>query len=603
MAIDPFAAALRDAAQTLKPQTGAARRHYEAGLSCAARGDDTGAIAAFRQATALNPAMSAAWRRLGDALIRGGNRADADAAYTAYLRAASDDAELMRAATALLDGKLDVAGRLLRARIRHAPNDVAALRLLAEACMGLGRYAEAQTLLERTLDLAPGFAAARHNYAIVLFRQDKADLAIPQLERLLAQEPGHAGYRTLLASCAATVGAYDRAIAIYQGVIKDTPKQPTLWLSYARALRHAGRREESARAYRACLDVAPATGEAWLGLVDVAGGPPAAADVAAMRALIGKRDVSAADRVFLHYALGHALERAGEYADAFAHYADGAKLRRGEIAYSADENAAQVRRTIEFFTPAFLADRAGWGCRDPAPIFILGLPRAGSTLIEQILASHSDVEGTRELPEIIHIATDLANPTGGTPYPACLSALNEGEITALGERYIHRTRPYRKTGKTFFVDKQPANWMHVGLIHLILPRAKIIDARRDPMAACFSAFRQCFAGAQNFSYDLGELGRYYNDYAGLMSHFDTVLPGRVHRVIYEDMVADTEGEIRRLLAYCELPFDAGCLRFWENRRAVTTASADQVRQPIFREGLDQWRKFAPWLGPLRDALR
>jgi hypothetical protein len=325
-----------------------------------------------------------------------------------------------------------------------------------------------------------------------------------------------------------------------------------------------------------------------------------------MLALLGKPGVPAGDRVFLHYALGHALERAGDFGDAFAHYAKGAKLRRSEISYSADETSTQIRRTMELFAPAFLADRVGWGCPDPAPIFIVGLPRSGSTLIEQILASHSAVEGTRELPEIIHIATDLANDTRGgrgTAYPTCLASLNAGEIAALGERYISRTRPYRKTGKAFFIDKMPTNWMHAGLIHLILPQAKIIDARRDPMATCFSAFRQCFAGAQNFTYDLGELGRYYNDYAGLMAHFDAVLPGRVHRVAYEDMVADTEAEIRRLLTYCELPFEAGCLRFWENQRAVTTASAEQVRQPIFREGLDQWRKFEPWLGPLREALR
>jgi len=479
------------------------------------------------------------------------------------------------------------------------------MRLLAETCVALGRAPEALSPLEQALALAPSFAAARHTYAVVLFRLDKAGLAIPHIERLLANDPNNVSYRTLLASCLATIGAFDRALDAYENLLRQSPDEPALWLSYGRALRHAGRRADSAQAYRRCLNLAPGTAEAYLGLVGTAPAPLPQADVAAMHSQLAKPGVANADSVFLHYALGQALEHVGKYDDSFAHYAHGAAARRREITYDANATSAEIQRTMDVFSPAFFAARAACGSRDRSPIFIVGMPRAGSTLIEQILASHSMIEGTRELPEIIHIATDLASRschTNPPVYPACVADLDDAEIAALSSRYLQRSRLYRVTEKPFFIDKMPANWAHLSLIHLMFPRAKIIDARRHPMASCFSAFRQCFAGGQNFTYDLTELGRYYNDYTSLMRHFDSVLPGRIHRVLYEDMVADTEAEIRRLLAHCDLPFEPACRRFWENKRAVTTASADQVRQPIFRQGLDQWRHYEPWLAPLAMAL-
>ncbi len=587
------------------PQPKAARAQYDLALSLAARGNDPAAIAALRQAVASDPALAAAWRKLGDLLTRAGDTKAADAAYMSYLGSAANDADLVRAAHALLDDKYDLAERLLRARLRTAPTDIAALRLLAETCVALGRAPDAEGLLQQALTLAPSFAAARHTYAVVLFRLDKAGLAIPHIERLLANDPHNAGYRTLLASCLATIGAIDRAIDTYESVIRQSPAEPALWLSYARALRHAGRRAESAQAYRKCLDRAPGTAEAYLGLVGTTKGPMPEADIAAMHSQLAKPDVSAADRAYLHYALGQAMEQAGHYAESFAHYTRGARARRAEITYDPDAASAEIQRTIELFTPDFLAARANFGSTDASPIFILGMPRAGSTLIEQILASHSMIEGTRELPEIIHIATDLANrgdAANGAAYPGCMATLEATEMAALSSRYLARSRLYRKTEKPFFIDKMPANWAHAGLIHLMFPRARIVDARRHPMASCFSAFRQCFAGGQNFSYDLTELGRYYNDYARLMRHFDQVLPGRIHRVLYEDMVADTEAEIRRLLTHCGLPFEQSCLRFWENNRPVSTASAEQVRQPIFRQGLDHWRHYERWLMPLKVVL-
>lgn len=584
------------------PAPGNAKAEYERGLSLAARGNDQGAVAAFRAAVKQDPAMSAAWRKLGDVLARMGDAKGADASYMAYVGSAGTDADLIRAAHALLDEQWSTAERLLRARLRTAPTDIAAMRLLAEACVGLGRHKDAEALLHRALSLAPSFSAARQTLASVLFRQGKHAESLPYIERLIAEKPHDVQYRTLLASTMSLLGQYDRAIEIYAGLIAAVPDNPTIGVSYGNVLRHGGRRADAVRAYRACLKVAPALGEAYWNLANLKIEPFSPDDIAAMRLALAGDAVSTQDRLYLSYALGHALEQAADYAGSFAHYAAGAALRRGLITYSADDTTDQVRRAAELFTPAFFAARADDGCADPAPIFIVGLPRAGSTLIEQILSSHSAVEGTRELPEIGNIEADLRGG-GAATYPACLAGLDGATLRALGERYMERTRVYRRTERPFFIDKNPTNWAHCGLIHLILPRARIIDARRAPMASCFAAFKQYFVNGMEFSYDLTELGRYYNDYVRLMTHFETALPGGIHRVLYEDMVANTELEVRRLLAYCGLPFEAACLRFWETRRAVVTPSSEQVRQPIFRDSVGQWRHYEAWLGPLQDALR
>jgi tetratricopeptide (TPR) repeat protein len=324
-----------------------------------------------------------------------------------------------------------------------------------------------------------------------------------------------------------------------------------------------------------------------------------------MRAQLARGDLAAADRYHYHFALGKALEDQGSWEEAFRHYEQGNRLRRSQISYDAEGNASHVARSKALFSRMFFAERAGFGSDAPDAIFIVGLPRSGSTLLEQILSSHSAVEGTMELPDVISIARVLGerkNRSQESKYPDVLATLGAAEFRALGERYIEQTRIQRKTNAPFFIDKMPNNFAHLGLIHLMLPRAKIIDARRHPLGCCFSAFKQHFARGQSFTYDLAELGRYYRDYVELMSHFDEVLPGRVHRVIYERMIDDTEIETRRLLEYCGLPFEEGCLRFYENERAVRTASSEQVRQPIYREAIDHWRHFEPWLDPLREAL-
>jgi predicted Zn-dependent protease len=581
-------------------QPRAAGVHYEWALTQAELGNTKGAVASLRHALALKPNLAQAWRALGDLHTLAGEPAAAEAAYAQHVRAGVHDPVLRQAAAALCDNDLPLAEHLLRGHLRANPTDVAALRMLAEAGTRLGRYEDAESLLTRCLELMPGFTPARHNYAVVLFRQGKAAEALPQIQMLLAEAPDNPVYRNLLAACLAMVGEHQASIAAYETVLKRVPNEPKIWLGFGHVLKTSGRRADSVHAYRACTRLAPGFGEAWWSLANLKNEELTPGDIAVMRTQLTQTGPGPEDLFHLHYALGHALERGGDYAGSFPHYAEGARLRREQVNYSADRTHAQMQRARATLTADFFASRAGWGCQDPSPIFIVGLPRAGSTLIEQILASHSAIEGTMELPEMVNIARDLGR--GEDAYPAPLADLSPEQAQALGHRYLDRTRIHRKLGRPFFIDKLPNNFVHTGLIHLILPNAKIIDARRAPMASCFSAFKQHFARGQHFSYDLTELGLYYADYVALMAHFEAALPGRIHRVQYEAMVNDTEGQTRRLLTYLGLPFEPACLRFHENDRAVRTASSEQVRRPIFREGLDHWRHYEPWLAPLRAAL-
>jgi hypothetical protein len=324
-----------------------------------------------------------------------------------------------------------------------------------------------------------------------------------------------------------------------------------------------------------------------------------------MNAQAARDDLPDEDRLHFHFALGKSLEDERDFEASFRHYSLGNAVRREGIKYSSKDTTQFVKRNKAFFSSQFLQDHLLSGCTQTGPIFVVGLPRAGSTLIEQILASHSLVEGTMELTDIAQLARVVFDDPGNVNrvfYPEALAALAPAALRELGERYLQQTRIQRKSNAPYFIDKMPNNWMHVGFIHLILPNAKIIDARRHPLSCCFANFKQHFARGQHFSYSLEDLGHYYRDYVECMEHFDEVLPGRVHRVSYERMVDDTEGEIRRMLQYCGLPFEDSCLRFYANARAVRTPSAEQVRQPIFREGMEQWRNYEAWLAPLKEAL-
>lgn len=572
---------------------------YELGLALDAQGEAAAGIAALRRAVALNPDHADAWGAIGDALFRLGDIAGADEAFARRRRASLSDTELRLAADALWAGRAVEAEAILTRRLAEASRDLDAALLLAEAFARQGRHRDAARLLVTALDIDPKFEAARLALAEALFQQQKAEPALEQAEKLLASAPGNPVFRNLLAACLGLLGDFERAIELHQGLAAEFPKQAKIWLNYAHALRTVGRQEAAVEAYRRCIGLAPTLGDAWWGLANLKVAKFTHDETRAMAALLWRQDLPNDDRLHLDYALGKALEDRGDFEASFARYAEGARLRRASLPHDADEVSAHVDRSIELFTRAFFDERSSWGAKTGDPIFIVGLPRSGSTLIEQVLASHSRAEGTMELPDIALMAGELI---AEGDYPGGLASIGPERAEALGQSYLATTRIQRREGRAHFIDKAPNNFLHIGLIRLILPKAKVIDARRHPMAACFSAYKQHFAQGQGFSYDLDDLGRYYGDYVRLMDHFDEVQPGWVHRVIYEDLVEDPEGEIRSLLDHCGLPFEVDCLDFWKNPRAVRTVSSEQVRQPIFREGLDRWRAFEPWLGPLQAAL-
>jgi tetratricopeptide (TPR) repeat protein len=579
--------------------------HYEWGMALADNAQPQAALAALRRAVALKPDMPDAWRAIGDHLTLMGDARGADAAYAQHIKASTKDPKLIVAAAALVDGRIAQAEALLRAHLKSFPTDIVAIRMLAEVAARLGRNADAEVLLERCLELAPSFHPARHQYAIVLQRQNKAAAALRQLDQLERIDPRNPSYRNLKAVVLTKIGDYRESIEIYAEVLAAHPEHSKLWLMYGHSLSTAAREQDGVAAYRRSIQLAPHFGEAYWSLANLKTFRFSADEKRAMHAQLARADLGAEDRIHFDFALGKALEDDGDYPASFACYASGNRLRRSRLDYDAGEMSAFVGESIELFTAEFFAGRAGYGTPVPDPIFIVGLPRSGSTLIEQILASHSSVEGTMELPDILAMAGALAGkrkPSEAAKYPRVLADLDAETCRRMGEGYIRDTRIQRKTARPLFIDKMPNNFLHLGLIHLVLPKATVVDARRHPMACCFSTFKQHFAEGHRYSYSLEDLGRYYREYLRLMAHFDRVLPGKVHRVIHERLVEDTETEVRRLLAHCGLPFEAACLRFYENTRPVRTPSARQVRRPINREGLEQWRHYAEELRPLVEAL-
>ncbi|HMG46349.1 MAG TPA: sulfotransferase [Allosphingosinicella sp.] len=545
---------------------------------------------------AAAPGNADAYRLLGAALRRTGEAEEAEQAELDAIAASVGDPQLIRAAEALLDNDLAIAERILRPHLKARPTDVAAIRMMAELAARLGRYPDAEKLLRRALELAPAFAPARANLATVLYKQNRPAEAIAELDRLQGADPSN---QNLRAAALGRIGSYEEAILVYQQVLAAVPGQPKVWMSYGHALKTVGRQPDAIAAYRRALDLAPSLGEVWWSLANLKTVPFADADVAAMEAALAREGLGREDRFHLHFALGRAYEERKAFAESFRHYAEGNRLRAETIGYDVGEVAGFVERAKALFTPAFFVERAGQGCAAPDPVFILGMPRAGSTLVEQILASHSQVEGTMELPDIPALARRLGK---GDAYPTCLAGLDAAALRALGEEYLERTRVQRKTDKPFFIDKMPNNWAHAALIRLILPNAKIVDARRHPLDCCFSNFKQHYARGQGFSYSLTDMGRYYARYVALMRHLAAALPAPPHLLIHERLIDDPEGEIRALLDHLGLPFEPACLAFHENARAVRTASSEQVRRPLNRDGLDQWKPYEPWLDPLKAAL-
>ncbi len=505
------------------------------------------------------------------------------------------DPRLIEAALALNENRLEIAERILKPYLKEDPFDAAAIRMLAELAARIGRIGDAENLLRRAVELAPGWTAPKANLALVLGRMGRPAEAMELLDDIFAEEPEELGHWNLKAATLGRLGDFDEGIAMYEAVLQRAPKQPKVWMSYAHMLKTVARLKDGIAAYRKAIELRPTLGEAWWSLANLKTVEFSDADVQAMRSALDTPGLSDDDRLHLDFALGKAMHDAGRFDEAFAHYSRANALRLKLQPYAPGDVHKLVERSITIFTAEAFAERRG-GNESPDPIFIVGMTRSGSTLLEQILSSHSRVEGTSELQDI----PILARRTG--KYPQGVLGLTEKDRRALGEEYLKRTYVQRRTDKPFFVDKLPNNWMWVPFIHLILPNAKIIDARRHPLGCCISNFRQHFAHGQGWTYDLDHLGHYYSSYVRLMSHVDEVLPGRVHRVIYERVVDDTESEIRALLDYCELEFEPQVLEFYKTERAVRTPSSEQVRRPIYRDATEEWRAYDSFLEPLKRAL-
>ena len=562
------------------------------------------AIDAFLHAVNINYALPASWRML-DGLYRMTGQADnADMAGSHVATLEKLPPEIVTATGLFLDGDLDVAEPMIRAYLLKHGDHIEGMRLLARIGVARNVLDDPEILLAAVLERAPDYRTARREYAEVLLSLHKYPEARRELERLLKEEPDNRLFKTLYATGCVGLGEHGRAIELYRQLLRDIPEDADLHLSIAHAQKTLGLRQEAVDSYRKAAACRPTFGDAYWSLANLKTYRFTDQELSQLRAAESDSSTGAVDRYHLCFALGKALEDQSDYAESFHYYELGNALKRSESKYRAEIIENNTRQQIETFTPEFIARHAGRGALNPDPIFIVGLPRSGSTLLEQILASHSQVEGTQELANVQQIVArlrgrdpDLDNPL----YPRILTRLTTEDFRKLGEQYVAETRVYR-SGKPFFIDKMPNNFRHLGLIHLMLPNARIIDARREPMACCFSNLKQLFANGQEFTYSIDDIARYYRTYLELMRHWDRVLPGRVLRVQHEDVVDDLEGNVRRLLDYCGLAFEPQCIDFHKTERSVRTASSEQVRQPIYREGLDQWKNFEPWLDPLKSAL-
>jgi tetratricopeptide (TPR) repeat protein len=588
--------------EALHPDYG--RLFQERGHCLRAVGESAAAIAAYQQAVALNQTLSASWHALKDLYGAQGDAKQAKLAAANAAKLASLPPAVVSATNVFSEGDIYGAEDLVRRHLLAHPDDIEAMRLLARIGVRQDVLDDAEFLLESLLLAAPDYHAARFEYASVLIQRHKFTAALAEAGRLLAIDPENRDYRTIRANACVGLGQHEEALSIYRELAGSGPRDAELHLSIGHALKTLGRQSEAVDSYRQAAAVRPNFGDAYWSLANLKTYRFTDDEIARMQAHESAPNIALADRYHLCFALGKAVEDRSEFSGSFTYYARGNALKKSETRYKIESIERTAAQQTLICTPEFFAARSGVGCRRHDPIFIVGLPRAGSTLLEQILASHSQVEGTMELAEIPRLALHLSGREGNTEksrYPAVLAELEPTRLHELGEKYLEDTKVFR-TGKPRFIDKMPNNFRHIGLIHLILPNARIIDARREPMACCFSNFKQLFASGQEFTYDIEDLARYYRSYLQLMSHWDSVLPGKVLRVQHEEVVEDLEGNVRQLLAFCGLEFEGACLEFYKTARSVRTASSEQVRRPIFKEGLDQWRNFDPWLGALKAAL-
>jgi len=569
-----------------------------------ALGNEPQALSAYQAAVQRNDALVESWTALAKLRRGRGEGSQAEEAARCALRLAQLPAQVVTASSLLNEGELAAAERVARQYLQRHGAHVEAMRILAQISIQLNVLDDAEILLENSVSMRPEDAAARFEYAYVLTQRRRYTLALPQILQLLREDSRNPLYRKLHALICDGLGRTDEALQIYAGLLQERPQDTELSVSMAQILRTRGASDAAVRLLKPALHAPASLGIAALALSNIRGYRFDDQEIGYLRRAEAAPATRLADRYQLCFALGKVLEERAQYEESFAYYSRGNALKRSEIKVNPETLIQTMRRQPLVCTREFFAARRGLGCRRPDPIFIVGMPRAGSTLLEQILASHSQIDGTLELPDIPRLVHQFRDRDPDAPhrYPAVLAELSPDQLRRLGEEYLEETRIHRK-GAPFFIDKLPNNFRDIGFIHLILPNAHIIDARREAMACCFGNFKQLFPYGMEFKYSFQELARYYCHYVALMEHWDAVLPGKILRVHYEDVVGDLEASVRRMLEFLGLSFEPACLKFYETVRTVRTVSSDQVRRPISREGLSQWRHFEPWLGPLKEALR
>jgi tetratricopeptide (TPR) repeat protein len=557
----------------------------------------------LRKAVRLDPQLELAHFNLGKALAKLGFGREADEAFEKSFALNPERRKLAHAAELHRDGRLEEAEKLYREVVRTNPGNVDALRMLARIALAAGRHADAERLLLRALRIAPDFAGALNDLGRAQKEQNRFQDAIGSFSRLVEIEPDNPQAHLQLAAALAPAGQTQQAMETYRRALELRPDFAGAWLGLGHVLKTAGHQEEAIHAYRECIKLKPENGESYWSLANLKTYRLSDEDIAAMARALERDDLTDQSRVNFLYAMAKAHEDRGDFETAWQYYSQGNAMQRMLEKYDPVQTEVVHDAIIEVFDIDFLAGNTGLGNPDPSPIFIVGLPRSGSTLIEQILASHSQVEGTSELPYVGRVATSLnRNRAEGVNYPHAVRELAAEHFQALGQDYLELAAPHRTEGRPRFIDKMPNNFPAVGFLHLILPNATIIDARRHPLDTCVSCYRQLFAKGQTFTYDLTDIAEYFLEYERMMEHWHAVLPGKVLTVQYEDVVRDLDGQVRRLLDHCGLPFEEPCLRFHETERPVRTASSEQVRQPIHAQSVGYWRNYEDKLDELKEIL-
>ena len=567
-------------------------------------GDEEKAVVHYRQACELNPALTAGWNFLYQYFVKNNNKPAADHALEQINKLGSLPGVLLYIDQILNEGRLGMAEAKCRAFLKENPTHTYAMSLLAEIANRLGYFDDAEFLLEKAVEFKPDDGDLRMKYASILRKKQKFAKTMEQVNILCDKHPDNLTYQAQKASEIMQNGDHETAITLLDDILSKNPYNFSTFTSKGHAQKTLGKTDEAIKSYQSAYQIKPDHGEAFFSLANLKTYSFSSSELESMREQVSRVDLSLRDKAYFHFALAQGCEVNGEYDEAFFHLEKGNKIKNDQSQYSIERMEKELQAQIEICNDKFFHDLGNGGCDTKEPIFILGLPRAGSTLIEQILASHSMVDGTLELPNILSIAQslrgdDIYGKLGN--YPKSMESLSLDQREALGRGYIEDTKMHRKDAP-MFTDKMPNNFRHIGLIHLIMPNAKIIDARRYPLDCCFSMFKQLFAQGQEFSYGLAEAGSYYRNYVNLMDHWNSVLPDKILRVNNEDVIEDLEGQVRRMLEFLELPFEEQCISFHETDRSVRTASSEQVRRPINKDGMERWKPYSKHLKPLVDSL-